>query len=206
MERDQLMGRMTHPTSCDDPHEALIHLAGGFFGPDLADAMTCVPPEQVPEPFSRLLVHHEHMTTVLGQYHGTPVALEVLEQRLAGDVYDRRILLRASDTQRVIEVGVARIDFRYTSDPVREEVLQGRAPLGEILIRHDVLRRIEPLWFFRCEPADPLSQPFGRPLDGPIYGRLGVIHCNGSPAIELLEVVTGQRASTVKEHPDERIG
>lgn len=179
----------------DDPHEALSHLASGFFGPDLAETSVPVEPEEVPEPFSGLLVHHEHMTIVLEQYYGAAVVLDVLEDRLAEDVYDRKILLRTARTGEVVEVGVARIHFRYTSDAVREEILRRGAPLGNILIRHNVLRRIESKWFFRCEPSGPLAGAFGRPMSRPVYGRMGVIYCDEAPAIELLEVVSDGRSS-----------
>jgi len=179
----------------NDPHEALSHLASGFFGPDLAATTVPVEPDQIPEPFSGLLVHNEHMTVVLEQYYGAAVVLDVLEDRLTGNVYDRKILLRTSRTGEAVEVGVARIHFRYTSDAVREEILRREAPLGDILIRRNVLRRIEPRWFFRCEPAGPVAAAFGRPLDRPVYGRMGLIYCDEAPAIELLEVVTDGRSS-----------
>lgn len=194
MEHDQPMGQMTHPAFGDDPQEALMHLASGFFGPDLLPSTVHVEAERVPEPFAGLLVHHEHMTTVLEQYHGAGVVLDVLEDHLIGDVYDRKVLLRTPRTGEVVEVGIARIHFRYTSDAVRDEILRRKAPLGDILIRHDVLRRIEPKWYFRCEPEGPLATAFGRPLRRPVYGRMGVIYCNGAPAIELLEVVTDGRS------------
>ncbi len=178
----------------DDPGEALSRLACGFFGPDLATTTVSVEPDQVPEPFSGLLVHNEHMTTVLEQYYGAAVVLDVLEHHLAGKVYDRKILLRMARTGEAVEVGIARIHFRYTSDAVRDEILRREAPLGDILIRHKVLRRIEPKWFFRCEPEGPLAAAFGRPLNRPVYGRMGVIYCDEAPAIELLEVVTDDRA------------
>ena len=178
----------------NDPLEALSHLASGFFGTDLAATSVCVEPDQVPEPFCGLLVHHEHMTIVLEQYYGAAVVLDVLEDRLVGDVYDRKILLRTSGMGQAIEVGVARIHFRYTSDAVRDEILQRKAPLGDILIRHNVLRRIESKWFFRCEPEGPLAGAFGRPLSRPVFGRMGVIYCDEAPAIELLEVVTDGRS------------
>lgn len=195
MEHEQLMGQVTHPVLGDDPQEALIYLASGFFGPELAATTAHVEPGQVPEPFSGLLVHHEHMTTVLEQYHGAAVVLDVLEDHLVGDVYDRKILLRTSRAGAVVEVGIARIHFRYTSDAVRDEILRREAPLGDILIRHNVLRRIEPRWFFRCEPEGPLAMAFGRPLNRPVYGRMGVIYCDDAPAIELLEVVTDGSSS-----------
>lgn len=183
-----------HLNSLSDPHGALLSLAGEFFGPAVTERAIPIPAEAVPEPFKELLVHHAHMTTVLQRYHGGPVALEVVEARLVNDVYKRKVLLTSAGTNQIVEVGVARIDLRYTSDDVRRAITASRTPLGDILIAHDVLRRIEPKWYFRFEGGGPLVAAFDRPVDLPIYGRVGVIYCDDAPAIELLEVVAADQA------------
>ena len=134
------------------------------------------------------------MTTILARYHGNSVILEVLEDRLDGETYLRKILLTVAGTNHVVEAGVARIDLRYTADEVRASILQRERPLGDILIGHDVMRRIEPKWFFRFEGLGPLTAAFDRPLDGPVFGRVGIIYCQDEPAIELFEAVTADKA------------
>ncbi|MCG8407453.1 MAG: hypothetical protein MI923_19815 [Phycisphaerales bacterium] len=183
----------TNLGTCDNPHDALLDLGSDFFGPDLVDA-TLMPPDQVPSPFDGLLVHNEHMTTSLQRYHGLPVELEVLEERTNQDLYHRKILLTVQGTDHVVEVGVARINLGCTSDDVRAEIQKRETPLGDILIRHNVMRRIEPRWFFRFERPGPLIAAFDRPIDGPVYGRVGMIYFDEEPAIELLEVVAPDKA------------
>jgi hypothetical protein len=74
---------------------------------------------------------------------------------------------------------------------VRDEILRKQMPLGAILIKHDVLRRIKPRWFIRCPATGPLMRLFGRPsTPEDAYGRIGTIYCNDEPAIELIEIVT----------------
>jgi hypothetical protein len=41
----------------------------------------------------------------------------------------------------------------------------------------------------RAIPGYELTQAFGLDEARPTYGRLAIIHCDGKPAIELLEVV-----------------
>jgi hypothetical protein len=72
---------------------------------------------------------------------------------------------------------------------VRAEIIAGETPLGRILIKHDVLRRIEPTGFLRVVPGPALMKQFGLAEPAPTFGRLAYIHCNDQPAIELLEVV-----------------
>lgn len=186
-------GRMApHIQETTDPRQAIASIAAEFFGPAFADAPALCAAADVPAPFDRLLVHNEHMTTRLTAFHGEPVALEVLEDRHVGDTYQRKILLTVGQGH-VVEVGVVRIHLNFTSDEVRNEILSKKTPLGDILIQHNVLRRIEPKWFFRFEGPAALTAAFDREVDGPLYGRVGVIHCDGEPAIELLEVVAGDR-------------
>jgi hypothetical protein len=61
--------------------------------------------------------------------------------------------------------------------------------LGRILIEHNVLREIEPTAYLRITPTPLLTNWFGLPEPQLTYGRLGIIHCDGQPAIEVLEIL-----------------
>lgn len=173
-----------------DPYEALVDLCKGCFPGDVLPDCEVVTGQMLPTSYRHLLDHTEHMTTRLASFHGHPVALSVLAERLEEDCYMREIHLTLADTDCVVEFGIARLDFRFTSAGVREEILAKRKPLGTILIEHDVLRRINPQWFVRF-PADGKGRDaFGFPAGHDVYGRIGTIYCNHEPAIELLEIVT----------------
>jgi hypothetical protein len=83
-----------------------------------------------------------------------------------------------------------RLNFEYLSPEVQRRIEIQSTPLGRILIEHNVLREIELVSLWRVSPGPDLCQLFG--LEGPeiTYGRTAIIHCNGSPAVELLEIVT----------------
>src|SRR5262245_5083814 len=171
-------------------------------GPDLYTLFSLFPPpgvpaqfefvsaDDVPEPYHRLLVHEHHMTVTVEAHHGDRVDVRVLARRLDGDTYARKILLTLQGSGRVVQFGIVRIHLRYCSQAVREEILAAKTPLGRILIEHDVLRRIEPTAYLRIIPGEAMMGWFNldRPL--PTFGRLAYIHCDGKPAIELLEIVT----------------
>ena len=76
------------------------------------------------------------------------------------------------------------------SDVVRKEILAKESPLGEILIRHNVHRRIKPRWFMRFPARGPILSFFGDAGGLDLYGRIGTIYCDEKPAIDLLEIVT----------------
>jgi hypothetical protein len=170
---------------------ALLELCRPFSGPDFAPQCEVVQPDEIPFPHDQLLVHHDHMTVELQRHHGAPVRVHVLEEHLDGDLYTRKIKLTpAGREDKIVEWGIVRLDFRYMAPQVREEILRKQLPLGAILIKHDVLRRIKPRWFLRFPPGGPVLTLFGDTrTTKPAYGRIGTIYCNEEPAIELLEIV-----------------
>ena len=57
--------------------------------------------EAIPQPYRRLLAHHEHMTVSVETHHGCPVDVEVITAKQSGDYYSRKIVLhRQSDRTR----------------------------------------------------------------------------------------------------------
>ncbi len=149
-----------------------------------------VPPDEVPQPYHGLLVHDHHMTVTVEQYHGGAVDVRVLAVNRAGDLYARKILLALQKSGRVVQFGIMRINFEFCTPAVRAEIEAGGTPLGRTLIQHNVLRRIEPTAFLRIVPSPALKEWFGIDHAQPTYGRLAYMHCNGQPAVELLEIVT----------------
>jgi chorismate-pyruvate lyase len=158
-----------------------------------------VPADEVPPPYHGLLVHEHHMTVTVEAFHGDLVDVRILDRRQTDATYARKILLALHGSGRVVQFGIVRIQLRHCSPAVREEIIAGHTPIGRILIQNDVLRRIEPKTFLRVIPGVAMMNWFGleRPL--PTYGRLALIHCNGQPAVELLEVVAPEKSSQNQE-------
>jgi hypothetical protein len=148
-----------------------------------------VPADEVRPPYSHLLVHEHHMTVTVEEHHGDLVDVRILARHKTADAYARKILLVLQKSGRVVQFGIMRVNLRYCSDKVRSEIEAGQTPLGRILIQNNVLRRIEPTAYLRVIPGLAMMNWFAleRPL--PTYGRLAYIHCDGQPAVELLEIV-----------------
>jgi chorismate-pyruvate lyase len=163
-----------------------------LFPPDTLDDMPefeIVPGDEVPEPYHRLLVHEHHMTVTVEEFHGDAVDVRILAKAQRGDFYARKILLTLQGSRRVVQFGIMRINLTLCGSAVRDEIIAGKTPLGRILIEHDVLRRIEPKSFLRIVPGNAMMKWFGLARPRPTYGRLALIHCDGQPAVELLEIV-----------------
>src|SRR5262245_42363888 len=161
-----------------------------FPGPDSYLSYEVVPGDDVPEPYRGLLVHEHHMTVTVEEYHGSLVNVWVLERRYDGPSYSRKILLALQSTNKVVQFGIVRINLDMTSPEVRAALLAARTPVGRILIEHNVLRRIEPLAFLKIRPNAAQLAWFGAGVVAEtLYGRLAIIHFEGKPAVELLEIV-----------------
>jgi chorismate-pyruvate lyase len=167
-----------------------LHSLCALFPPaDYLAVHELIPPEHVPPPYHGLLVHEHHMTVTVEAYHGGLVDVRVLDRRLVDDVYARKILLTLQRTGEVVQLGIARVRLRFTSDAVRAEILAARTPLGRILIEHDVLRRVEPTAYLRVVTGLAMMDWFTLAQPTVTYGRLAIIYCDGQPAIEVLEIV-----------------
>jgi chorismate-pyruvate lyase len=177
-------------------------------GPDLATLFQLFPPssylrefdviavDQIPQPYRNLLVHEHHMTVTVEAHHGSLVDVKVLERKRDGDSYARKILLAKQSDGRIVQFGLVLIWLNYCSPEVRAEIVAEKTPLGRILINHNVLRRIEPTDYLRVTPGPEMMQWFGLTTPEPAYGRLALIHCDGKPAIELVEIVTPEEPRT----------
>lgn len=158
---------------------------GNLFSPDA----TIVQPEDIPYPEDDLLVHHDHMTIVLQRHHGSPMRVHVMEEKLEGNIYRRKINLTPAGSDKIVEWGMVRLNFDYMPEAVKQEILQKQMPLGAILIKHKVHRRIKPRYFLRLPENSRIVGLFGHSHSAPLYGRLGTIYCDGEPCIEVLEIV-----------------
>jgi hypothetical protein len=161
----------------------------GYFAPECS----IVQPENIPNPQDELLVHHQHMTVVLEKHHGKPVQVQVLEESIEGNFYRRKISLTPIGSEKVVEWGIVRLDLRYMPKNVAAEIREKRTPLGAILIKHKVHRRVKPRYFLRFPDGSAVLKLFAPEPQGLLYGRLGTIYCDNEPCIELLEIVVNAK-------------
>ena len=88
-----------------------------------------------------------------------------------------------------MQFGLVRIDLGVCPEPVRNAIVEGKTPLGRVMIQHNMLRRIEPVAFLRVRLSAPMAAWFGVPAGTETYGRLGVIYTGDRPAVEVLEIL-----------------
>ena len=146
--------------------------------------------EALPEPYRRLLAHHEHMTVSVEKHHDCGVDVEVITAKQSGDYYSRKIILHRQSDRRVVLFGIPRLNLRLVDDDVRREILSENKPLGRVLIDHNVLREVQLASLYRVTPGPALCELFALAEPLATYGRTAFIYCDGYPAVELLEIVS----------------
>lgn len=157
--------------------------------PDRSDAVE-VPADALPQPYRGLLAHKHHMTVTVEEFYRSPVDVRVLNCRRSGNEYARKILLAlADDSRRVVQFGLVRINLGVCPEPVRNAIVEGKTPLGRVLIQNDMLRRVEPVAFLRVTLSATMAGWFGVAPGTETYGRLGVIYTGERPAVEVLEIL-----------------
>lgn len=160
-----------------------------FFGESRLPQCSEVEPEDIPQPYRRLLVHDGHMTVTLEEHHQSPVLVEPYVVHRQGDLYGRLIDLRAKATDTVVMTGILLFNLSICGREVRDLIVGEQVPLGRILIEHKILRRVTTETFLRVSADDPLAKRFGLLEPVAVYGRLATIFYEGRPAVDLLEIV-----------------
>jgi hypothetical protein len=144
--------------------------------------------EATPEPYHRMLVHEHHMTISMESYHDCTVDVEVMASRFQDGLYLRKIRLHRSGTKEAIQFGYVRFNLDLVTEKVRKEILAEKTPLGRVLIQHNVFRHVDLGAILRFTAGPGLANYLNMELGQLTYGRLATIFCNGTAAIDLLEV------------------
>ena len=71
----------------------------------------------------------------------------------------------------------------------QEEITSKQAPLGRVLIEHNVLREVELITLWKITPGPVLQKHLGVSGKKPIYGRTAQILVDERPTVQLLEIV-----------------
>jgi hypothetical protein len=149
-----------------------------------------IAPEDMPQPYRRLLVHTSDMTSTLTDYYGEPIALTVLDRVVRSGWLARRSLLEVTRTGQPIEFGVIRIHLDILDEPVRSQVLEGHVPLGGLLNDHAIGYRSCPGGFLRVHSSGAIQRAFGLDRPARLYGRCNCLSdLAGRTIAEVVEIL-----------------
>lgn len=179
-----------------DPLPQLLYPLGEFY----AQAGLALPPVKrvegadIPEPCRQLLVHDRDMTPTLEAFHGERIHLRVLARRLDGDAYARQVVLTLNGSARPVEFGAIMIHLQHFPPAAREEILEGRRPLGTILHVHDITHQSRPQAFLHLIPDAVIQEALQLNAPFPLYGRRNVIRdLTGNELADIVEILPPPR-------------
>lgn len=132
-------------------------------------------PEEVPQPYKKLLVHSSDMTPTLEKFYGQWLGIRVLSRRREGDSYWREVVLNLQGQMKPVEYGVIRIFLDHFPAKARRMVLDEDQPLGTILRSEAIGHMSWPQVFFRAEADAHLSKWLRLHRPCSLYGRRNLL-------------------------------
>jgi chorismate-pyruvate lyase len=146
--------------------------------------------DQMPADYRSLLAHQEHMTVSLENYHHSPVSVKVLDEWRDETSYARTSLLSRHSDGAVVQFGIMRIWLTDLPETAQAEITGRKAPLGRVLIEHNLLREVEPISLWEIVPGPVLKKHLHRTDNESIFGRSAQILVDERPTVQLLEIPT----------------
>jgi len=133
--------------------------------------VTWIEGAEMPEPDKSLLVHERDMTSTLTRFHECPIELEVIDSEVSDDYVMRMVVLRRSDDGRPVEYGAIGIDVGKFEGSIREQIVNGSAPLGALLERYIIDYRSSPNGYFSMMADRRIGMLLAQVEGIPLYGR-----------------------------------
>jgi chorismate-pyruvate lyase len=136
-----------------------------------------------------LLAHTDHMTVAHESFYRSPVSVQALDEWRDEASYARASLLSRQSDGAVIQFGIMRIWLADLPADAQDEITSKKAPLGRVLIEHDLLREVELITLWQIKPGPMLQKHLGVSEKSTIFGRTAQILVDERPTVQLLEIV-----------------
>lgn len=130
-----------------------------------------VAPDQVPQPYHRLLVHDDDMTPTLERYYRQPLTLSVLMVHHKETAISRQVTLVTQTSRQPVEFGAIQIELAHFNAETRQAIRACRAPLGAILRDHAIPHRSRPNGFLRVWSDTLMNEALKLVESQNLYGR-----------------------------------
>ena len=146
--------------------------------------------DEVPEPYKRLLVHHDDMTPTLEKYYGDTLQLSVLKSDTREIHYFREVVLSLNSSGKRVEFGAIKINLSLYPPTARKLILDEKEPLGRILQSCGVVHSSKPKGFFRITTDPLIGEALGMKSGIEVYGRRNTLSDSQMrPLAEIVEIL-----------------
>lgn len=144
----------------------------------------------IPEPYRGLLVHGQDMTSTLERFWGEALRLQLLQVHEEDGVLYRQVLLVTEQSKTPVEFGAIQIFVERFEAEARNEIREGKTPLGAILKKHHVAYRSQPTGFFQLGHDPVMAEVLAFDGDCLKYGRHNVLSDpNGATLADVVEIL-----------------
>ncbi len=146
--------------------------------------------EAVPQPYKRLLVHHNDMTPTLEKFHGRDIHLRLLGRRRRGNGYFREVVLLLDGSDQPVEFGAIKIFLDRFAPEARRQILQEQRPLGHIMQECAIQHSSRPKAFLRLASDHFINQALRLTGANVLYGRRNTLFDpQDRPLAEIVEIL-----------------
>jgi hypothetical protein len=148
-----------------------------------------VAPDELPEPYRRLLVHGCDMTPTLETAHGGTIGLRVVMCAIHENVANRVVALVLQDGGTV-GMGAIRIFLEHLPAAARKSVVDRREPFGTILRNNSVTHQSRPVAYFQVRADSMIGDALATQNSPVVYGRRNTIwNSSGNALAEVVEIL-----------------
>ena len=149
-----------------------------------------ISPEEMPQPYRSLLVHHNDMTPTLEQFHGGSIHLRILHREERSEYYFRQVALVLDGSDKPVEFGANKVSLVLFPPKARQLILEERVPLGTVLKLCDIAHSTAAKAFFRVVPDALITSVLGLNDHPVLYGRKATImDAQKRPLSEIVEIL-----------------
>ena len=146
--------------------------------------------EKMLEPYRSLLVHTGDMTPALENHYRDSIHIERLQAHNNSRGYSREVVLRLNGNERAIEYGAIKINLKLFEKKAREEIVEGKLPLGAIMREYRVAHGSRPGAYLQVQSDGVISEALGLPKNTRVYGRRNtLITPSGESLAEIVEIL-----------------
>ena len=166
-----------------------------------------ISPDELPEPYRRLLAHNRDMTPTLEAAWGGKLHVRAVRHSRQGSVYMRQSLLLLDGSETVTAMGAISIKLDRFPERARRLILEQRVPLGGILRDHGIEHRCRPAAYFRVAADSIIGKALEVPEGRPLFGRRNVMWDSEEQVLaEVIEILPPANPPHIGPVKDGEIG
>jgi chorismate-pyruvate lyase len=149
-----------------------------------------VKPDEIPDPYKKLLVHNGDMTSRLEAFHGDKIHIQLLARHTHENEYFREVVLTLNGEKKPVEFGAIKIVLDLFPLDAQKEILKEHRPLGEILKNFNIAHSSRPKTFLSVLSDDFINRALKLSDSHSLYGRRNtLVDSWDRPLAEIVEIL-----------------